>query len=241
MHAAITAEPYAYRICLALALNMGSAYFVATVVSKSRAGWPRAYAALPVLLINSFLPALFRDNTEVISKATFLLCSMWISNFKLLALCLDRGSLIRPWTLAQFIAIYLVPITPRNEKPGEHQYCGSCCAAGLPLLHNTQGEGVVCAANGKAKAAGTAGDVGGKTSELALCFLAKLATLAGVSHILTSHGHGLSLFTIHLLYGGCLQLNATECNMDSVCCLLARLLPLLTPNLQFHGQIYEQA
>ena len=44
-------------------------------------------------------------------------------------------------------------------------------------------------------------DLGGRTSELAARFLAKSITLAGVTHILTTYGDGLSSLTTHVLYG----------------------------------------
>lgn len=110
---------YGWRLLIVQSLNLACAFYVARFVRQRQPGWPRLLAAVPILFINCSFASLFKDDTEVISKALFLLCSFWISNFKLLALCLNRGSLVRPWTSAQFTALYLVPITPRNEQPGE--------------------------------------------------------------------------------------------------------------------------
>lgn len=55
------------------------------------------------------------------TKTVFCLSNLWLCNFKILALCLDRGSLTRRWTPVQFAALYLFPITPRDEVPGVTQ------------------------------------------------------------------------------------------------------------------------
>ena len=119
MYTSFAPSGYAWRLLIVQSLNLACAFYVEKVVRQRQPGWPRFFAAGPILLINCSVASLFVDDTEVISKALFLLCSFWISNFKLLALCLNRGSLTRPWTFAQFAALYLVPITPRNEQPGE--------------------------------------------------------------------------------------------------------------------------
>ena len=53
----------------------------------------------------------------------------------------------------------------------------------------------------KSKLAGTLDELGGETSELAARFLAKSAVLAGVTHILTTYGAGISSLSTHILYG----------------------------------------
>ena len=111
-------RPYIERLGAAYALNLICAFYVARVVRRREPGWPRLLLAIPVIIANSSVALLFVDDAEVISKALFLLCSFWISNFKLLALCLNRGSLTRSWTFAQFAALYMVPIVPRDQLSG---------------------------------------------------------------------------------------------------------------------------
>ena len=112
---------YGPRLLSVLSLNLACALYVAKLVRPRRAGWSRLLSATPVLFVNCALAAFFLDDIEQISKAVFLTCSFWISNFKVLALCLDRGSLTKPWTFSQFIALYLLPVTPRNQPPGEQR------------------------------------------------------------------------------------------------------------------------
>ena len=118
MHVSFAYKPYSVRLGLVAALNLSCALYVAKVIRRCKAGWPRFLLAIPVIVVNCYVPLLFLDETEVVSKALFLLCSFWISNFKLLALCLDRGSLTRRWTFAQFAALYSAPIMPQDQMPG---------------------------------------------------------------------------------------------------------------------------
>lgn len=119
MYVTYARAAYGPRLLSILALNLACALYVAKCVRPRKAGWSRFLTAIPVLFVNCLVAACFVDGTEVISKAVFMVSSFWISNFNVLALCLDRGSLTRTWTISQFAALYLLPITPRNEQPGD--------------------------------------------------------------------------------------------------------------------------
>lgn len=112
---------YRERLIGALVLPGVCALYVAVVIRKLRPGWPRLIACLPVFAFNFCSPALFDEHTQLISKLILNLCFVWLSNFKIFALCLDRGALSRTdLSLWQFYAIYVAPITPRDELTGAH-------------------------------------------------------------------------------------------------------------------------
>lgn len=121
MYVSLARAAYAPRLLSVLLFNVACAVYVAKVVRQRQAGWSRLLLAAPVLLYNCAVPGFFLDDKEVVSKSMFIVASFWICNFKLLAICLDRGSLTlhHPWTFPQFVALYTLPITPRNQPTGE--------------------------------------------------------------------------------------------------------------------------
>lgn len=113
---------YSQRFIAAVVLPAACAYFVAVVVRKLRPGWPRFLACVPVFAFNFCSVALFDEKTQLISKLILNLCFVWLSNFKVFALCLNRGPLSRKLTALQFYALYVAPITPRDELRGEQTF-----------------------------------------------------------------------------------------------------------------------
>ena len=110
---------YSQRFSAAVVLPAACAYFVAVVVRKLKPGWPRVIACLPVFAFNFCSVALFDEQTQLISKLILNLCFVWLCNFKVFALCLNRGPLSRKaLTPVQFYALYVAPITPRDELAG---------------------------------------------------------------------------------------------------------------------------
>lgn len=118
MYSSVVKTSYTYRLCLALCLDLACACFVAKIVRRGEAGWRRVCAVTPVLAVNCLLPAVFHDTDEVLTKSMFLICLFWLSNFKVLALCLDRGPLPKQYSLMRFLVVYLIPIVPGNSKAG---------------------------------------------------------------------------------------------------------------------------
>lgn len=126
MYSSFVHTPYVHRLVAALCINGSCAYFAARFVPRREAGWPRASAALPILLLNSLLPALFHDLDEVLTKGLFLICLFWICNFRVLALCLDRGPLVRQRSLSHFFAVYMLPIDPCDNEPSRYTESVGC-------------------------------------------------------------------------------------------------------------------
>ncbi len=116
MYCSVVRTPYVHRLVAALCIDVSCAYFAARFIPQRKAGWPRASAAVPILLLNSLLPALFHDLDEVLTKGLFLICLFWICNFRVLALCLDRGPLGRQKSLIHFFAVYVLPVIPCNTE-----------------------------------------------------------------------------------------------------------------------------
>ncbi len=116
MYCSVVRTPYVHRLVAALCIDVSCAYFAARFIPQRKAGWPRASAAVPILLLNSLLPALFHDLDEVLTKGLFLICLFWICNFRVLALCLDRGLLGRQKSLIHFFAVYVLPVIPCNTE-----------------------------------------------------------------------------------------------------------------------------
>lgn len=110
---------YSYRLVAAFVLPAACAWFVASVVRYCNPGWRRLAVCIPIFAFNFCSPALFDDRTQLISKCIVNLCFVWLSNFKVFALCLDRGSLSRKaLSPLQFYALYVAPVTPQDELEG---------------------------------------------------------------------------------------------------------------------------
>ncbi len=127
MYSSFIRTPYVHRLVAAVCIDVSCAYFAARVVPRCKAGWPRASAAVPILLLNCLLPALFHDVHEVLTKGLFLICLFWICNFHVLALCLERGPLVRQRSLIHFFAVYMLPIIPCNNESSRSREGEVCC------------------------------------------------------------------------------------------------------------------
>lgn len=112
-------DTYLLRFAAAEILTVVAASYVGVVVRRCRyPGLARFLLATPVFVFNCWVPTLFHSWRETMTKTVFCLSHLWLANFKLAALCLNRGSLTRSWTPLQFYAIFTGPITPRDEVIG---------------------------------------------------------------------------------------------------------------------------
>ncbi|KAL6756580.1 hypothetical protein V8C86DRAFT_2645542 [Haematococcus lacustris] len=100
------------RAGLDAAANVVLTIYLHRVVCKLQPGAQRLLASVPVIAILLTLPLLFDPVLEVVPSASVLFMSAWLGTFKVLALCLGRGSLSRPLTLLQFFMLLLLPIYP---------------------------------------------------------------------------------------------------------------------------------
>ena len=72
---------YLFRFCSFLALGIVQVPFLQYVRTKP-AGTQRILAALPLLAANLFLPLLFDQQQEIISRCVSAFLMAWLTNFK---------------------------------------------------------------------------------------------------------------------------------------------------------------
>ena len=208
MYSSFVTTSYTYRLCLALCLHLACACFVAKVVRRAEAGWRRVCAVTPVLAVNCLLPAVFHDTDEVVTKSMLLICLFWLSNFKALALCLDRGPLLKQLSLNRLLVVYLIPIVLGNSKAGRLTTCNTTAIASMcrPSVNSTQYHWAVSSERSqtsqvRSASTYTAGSHVGQTSNFGRPFLAKAVVLACMTFTLISYGDSLSTLSTHILYG----------------------------------------
>ncbi|DBB11347.1 TPA: hypothetical protein ACH3X3_006771 [Trebouxia sp. C0006] len=168
---------YVWRLGTAFVIPAVCACFVSVVVCRLRPGWPRLIASLPVFAFNFCAPSIFDERTQLISNLLLNLCFVWLCNFKVFALCLDRGALCRKLSPLQFYTIYVAPVTPRDE------------------LEDGKAEAIK-----RVKSAGTLGDHGGGAGELVLRFFAKTAILIVSVFILSDYAERIPRLALEYLY-----------------------------------------
>lgn len=67
----------------------------------------------PVLIMHLILPLVFSCEDEVVERASALFLLSWLANFKIIAVCMDRGPLASSsWTPLQTLFILYLPIYP---------------------------------------------------------------------------------------------------------------------------------
>ncbi|KAI7843907.1 hypothetical protein COHA_002449 [Chlorella ohadii] len=109
--------PFPARLLLLLAWLLAGG--LARGLARRRpAGWARAVAALPLVALNQLAAAGFFDgDAELINNCAHF-STACITNMKLLAWAMGRGSLTHPLTFAQWLAVYALPIIPADEQAG---------------------------------------------------------------------------------------------------------------------------
>ncbi|GMH46071.1 hypothetical protein BSKO_14035 [Bryopsis sp. KO-2023] len=115
---------YKYRVYFTAAYVVGSSAWMKYVAPKVKPGWKRFFVVLPLLLANFMLPFLFkRKQLEELARIAAAFLIMWLSSFKILAHCINRGPLCsdftgkeRKWSFLQFTAILLLPLLPTEGE-----------------------------------------------------------------------------------------------------------------------------
>lgn len=132
-HVMVSNIPYLYRLAAAFLIPAVCAWFVSVVVCRLRPGWPRLVACVPVFAFNFWSPSIFDEQTQLISNLILNLCFVWLCNFKVFALCLNRGALSRRLSSLQFYTIYVAPVTPRDELEGSKRWSAPLRVRALSL------------------------------------------------------------------------------------------------------------
>ncbi|PRW45129.1 Acyl- sterol acyl transferase [Chlorella sorokiniana] len=85
-------------------------------------GLPRLLAAAPIIAINFAIPLIFWRREEVLSSFSAAIATAMITNMKVLGWVMNRGSLLHPLNLPQFLMVASMPFIPAQvppEKPAE--------------------------------------------------------------------------------------------------------------------------
>ncbi|KAL6749356.1 hypothetical protein V8C86DRAFT_2850356 [Haematococcus lacustris] len=104
------------RLGFLIAANAVLALYLHRCVCRLKPGTQRMLAAMPSTAVLLALPLLFDPVEEVVTRNAVLFVTAWLGSFKVMALCLGRGSLAQSWTLPQFFALLLLPIYPTQES-----------------------------------------------------------------------------------------------------------------------------
>ncbi|CAL5220832.1 g2914 [Coccomyxa viridis] len=74
----------------------------------------RVAFSAPIVLSNFAAPALFSRDTEICTALAVCFLLSWLGNFKVIGLCLNRGSLTETLDPVQFATVLCMPITPQT-------------------------------------------------------------------------------------------------------------------------------
>jgi hypothetical protein len=107
--------PFHCRIYALLFADFLLIVWVRLVICNLRPGKQRLLAATPVLATTCMLPLFFAHDTEVVTTVAVAFVHVWLTNFKVLGLALDRGPLTLPLSALQFATVLLAPITPQID------------------------------------------------------------------------------------------------------------------------------
>jgi hypothetical protein len=105
---------YGAAACLRLALQQQRGQQQAATVL-------RGLSALLAVLVNCWVPLLFHQHQEILSRVIAVIALPFIANFKVAGGLMNRGPLAHRWTLPQFAVLYALPVYPLLESTGETQ------------------------------------------------------------------------------------------------------------------------
>lgn len=98
------------------AFTLLSALWARYAVSAAKPGLGRLVLAAPIVISNCFAPLIFDPVHEFTTHTSYLLLLVWVANFKIIALALNRGSLTHEdLSLSQFVFLYSLPITAQSN------------------------------------------------------------------------------------------------------------------------------
>eukprot|EP00884_Botryococcus_braunii_P018070 jgi/Botrbrau1/4947/Bobra.0122s0025.1 len=111
--------PYSIRLQAVGAYALASALWTYSIVRPLPIGWQRFIAATPIIAGHLLIPFLLNPQEDVLTLFGVSFCFAWLSVFKVLQLCANRGPLRQRFGFSHFFAIFLLPILPRSGSPGE--------------------------------------------------------------------------------------------------------------------------
>lgn len=114
--------PYLGRAATAAATLASTGALLYSLSPHLGPGCLRFLIALIAVGANCWVSAMFHPEIEVVSVAITALAALWLASFKAIGWALNRGPLTQPLTFAQFISIYIMPITPSAEPSKDAGY-----------------------------------------------------------------------------------------------------------------------
>lgn len=75
-------------------------------------GRARLWVASAVVTLNALVPLLFDGQDDIITHLSSYIATTAVGSFKVLAWASNRGALVQPLSLPQFLAVFSLPITP---------------------------------------------------------------------------------------------------------------------------------
>lgn len=111
-------EP-AMRLWLIGLVAITVAIYQQLVIRRVRPGVFRCAVCLPALAIHVLVPLLFDCHQELFIRGTLIFIFSLLGNFKLMALCINRGPLSHEWHFVQSTLILYQPIYPDLASKGK--------------------------------------------------------------------------------------------------------------------------
>lgn len=112
----VNGTSWSTRVLLLLAYCVASVPWVRIIAATWSPGPMSFLGVLPVLVINTVAPLTFRSPSEILSVFVVSFVLTWLSSFKVLALCLNRGPLAqhRNDRFVPFALYMLLPLLPED-------------------------------------------------------------------------------------------------------------------------------
>jgi hypothetical protein len=125
-----SSHSYASRLQLAALTTCGAAAcFRLALQQRPRqqqaAAALRGVSALLAVLVNCWVPLLFHQHHEILSRTYVCIALPFLANVKVVGALMNRGPLAHPWTLPQFAVLYALPVYPMLQDTGEAQHLSS--------------------------------------------------------------------------------------------------------------------
>eukprot|EP00884_Botryococcus_braunii_P022804 jgi/Botrbrau1/9207/Bobra.0028s0004.2 len=111
--------PYTWRVTVVSVYCIASAVWSYKVVRPLPAGSWRFGAAVPVIAGHILIPFLMSREHDLLTLLVLSFTLTWLSLFKVLQLCANRGPLPKFRSFLPFITIFFLPVLPDDGKSGK--------------------------------------------------------------------------------------------------------------------------
>ncbi|GMH40642.1 hypothetical protein BSKO_08546 [Bryopsis sp. KO-2023] len=107
-----------FRFVVLVSYFLLVSFWVSKVIRPRKPGWSRVVPALPVLLLNVFIPTMFHHVEERMLYTTLVFILYWMVPVKVLSYCMNRGVL----TIVEdnpFLHIFIIvacPVVPKKHQ-----------------------------------------------------------------------------------------------------------------------------